>query len=146
MQVAQSSRPLSKRSEIVKLLTKFSLRRGAAVTPEILALYADDLSTFELDDIDEALERFGKATVEQFEAAFPCIGVFLAKVGSVANTRKRAERERVEKLEEQERSRLAEEDFRLNPEKYLAQEREFQKKVDALNGKFGVVESKPKPN
>jgi hypothetical protein len=101
------------------------------VTPETLALYADDLSTFELDDIDEALERFGKAVPEQYEAAFPCIGVFLQKVDSVASRRKREERERKEKLEEQERLRLAEEDRRLNPEKYAAMEKQWKEEMAA---------------
>jgi hypothetical protein len=108
------------------------------VTPEILALYADDLSTFELDDIGEALEKFGKAPIEQFEPPFPCIGVFLKKVESAVNARKRAERERKEKLEEEERVRLREEEYRLDPEKFAREEREHRERVEAFNKKHGI--------
>jgi hypothetical protein len=115
------------------------------VTPEILALYADDLSTFELDDVEEALEVFGKAVPEQYEAPFPCIGVFLKTVESVVNRRKREERKRKEELEDQEKTRLHEEAYRLDPERYAREEREFQEKVMALNTKLGIPNNlKPK--
>jgi hypothetical protein len=88
-----------------------------------------------LNDVEEALEKFGKAVPEQYEAPFPCIGVFLKKVDSVVNRRKREERDRKEKLEEQERLRLAEEDRRLNPEKYAAIDREIDERIAALEKK-----------
>jgi hypothetical protein len=108
----------------------------AAVNAETLALFTEDLSIYEPADVAKALDKFGKSIPEQYEPAFPCIGVFLKKVESVVNQRKREERERKEKLEEQERARLHEEDRRLNPEKYAAAEKEMDERIAALEKKF----------
>jgi hypothetical protein len=145
LQPSTHSPSLLKRKEILMLLTKFSLRRGAPVTPETLALYTEDLSNFELNDIADALEKFGTAVPEQYEAAFPCIGVFIRKVTSVENRRKRAEQEAKERAEEQEKQRRDEEDRRLNPEKYEAAERDFQERLAGLKKRYGVVDTKPTP-
>jgi len=116
----------------------FAERRQAQVSPSTLLIYSKDLAAFELDDIEEALEKFGKSIPEKFDLAFPCIGVFIAKVESVVNRRKREERERKAALEEQERVRLREEEYLLDPERYAREDREFQERTQALNKKLGI--------
>src|ERR1700733_4101451 len=145
IQTRQPSPSLSKKSRISLLLTNFSLRRGAPVTAETLVIYAQDLSIYELDDIAEALDKFGQAVPEQFEPPFPCVGVFLRKVQSVASQRKRAERERLEELERAEKDRLYQEDLKANPEKYAARDREIGEQVAAFKMRHGFVTPQPKP-
>jgi hypothetical protein len=138
---------LERRTEILAELTKFSLRRMAAVNTETLALFTEDLAIYEPADVAEALDKFGKSIPGQYEAAFPCVGVFIQKIESVVNQRKRAERERKEKLDEEEKARLREEEYRLDPERHAREEREFQEKVEALNKKLGIPNNlKPKAN
>jgi hypothetical protein len=76
-QQRELSQSLSKQKEILTLLTKCSLRRGAAVNPETLAIYAQDLSFYELSDIAEALEDLGLQPPQDFKQLWPAIGTIL---------------------------------------------------------------------
>lgn len=108
MQRGQLSPESSKKIEIVKLLTHYSLRRSVAVNPEGLAVYAADLMPFEEQDIREALTRLGQEEPADFKPALHPIGTILAEVRATGRERRIAadkfDREQEVKNREQHRS------------------------------------------
>jgi hypothetical protein len=114
MQQHKPSPSLSKQTEIVKLLTRLSLSRRAAVNPETLAQDAADLSTYELDDIATGIEIVRRRGRSEGEAAYPEIHVIEEAIRGV----KRGSNER--RAIEEENKRIAH--FKANPELYLSKE------------------------
>ena len=90
MQVQGQSPSLSKQSEIVKLLTKCSLRKGAAATAETLIIYAQDLSTYELADVAAVLDEIGKEAPQDFKQLWPAVGTIIAAIEAKVRARKAA--------------------------------------------------------
>lgn len=80
LQRRELSPSLSKQKEILTLLTKCSLRRGAAVNPETLAIYAQDLSSYELEHIAAVLDEIGQEEPEDYKQLWPAIGTFLGAI------------------------------------------------------------------
>ena len=134
MQARKPSPSLSKQSEIVKMLTKFSLRRQAAVNPETLALFAADLEHLELADLESALKELSLRPRRDGETAFPDLATVLEAVRYV-----RAERSSRRALEK-ENERIAH--FHAHPEFYEADE-EIKEKFHALAEKMDMPKTKP---
>ena len=90
MQQGKPSNSLSKQSEIVKMLGKCSMRKGSAVTVEILAIYAQDLSTYELADVAAVLDEIGKEAPQDFKQLWPAVGTIIAAIEAKVRARKAA--------------------------------------------------------
>jgi len=57
---------------------------------EILAIYAQDLSTYELADIAEVLEEIGKEAPQDFKQLWPAVGTIIAAIEAKVKARKAA--------------------------------------------------------
>jgi hypothetical protein len=80
MQQGALSPSLQKQNEILALLTKCSLRRGAATNPETLAIYAQDLSSYDIDDVAAVLDDMGKEAPQDYKQLWPAIGTMLEAI------------------------------------------------------------------
>ena len=80
MQRVEPSQSLSKQKEIIGMLTKLSLRRGSAMNQETLAIYAQDLSSYELSDIAAVLDHMGKQPPEEFKQLWPAVGTIIQAI------------------------------------------------------------------
>lgn len=133
MQPHRPSPSLSKQSEIVKLLTKFSLRRQAAVNPETLALFASDLMHVELADLESALTELSNRPRRDGETAFPDLATVLETVRGVRRIRGE------HKAIDAENERVAH--YKAHPELYMTTE-DWAEISAPLSEKFGF--EKPK--
>lgn len=88
MRLHRPSPSLNKQTEIVKMLTHCSLRRGAPQNAASLFIYAQDLSTFELDVIAAVLEKFGAEVPEEYKPAWPAVGIFSEMIRSYLRSRR----------------------------------------------------------
>lgn len=122
---------LSKQKEILAMLTKCSLRRGAAVNMETLAIYVQDLSSYELGDIAAVLEDIGKESPQDFKQLWPAVGVFLEAL----RARIRANRPSVdEEAAERWKSYLE----AVKAEGTQEPDAEIEKRIAALNARMGL--------
>lgn len=90
MQVRRPSLILNKQKEIVNLLLKCSMRKGSAVTAETFAIYAQDLSTYELGDIEAVLDEIGKEAPQDFKQLWPAVGTIIQAIEIKIRARKAA--------------------------------------------------------
>ena len=94
MQRQALSPSLLKQKEILSLLTKCSLRRGAPQNQESLAIYVQDLSSYSLEVIAPVLDKFGTDTPEEYKPLWPAVGVFLDLIrGHIRANRPSADQE-----------------------------------------------------
>jgi hypothetical protein len=58
------------------------------VNPETLAIYVQDLSSYDLDAVAEALDGIGKEAPQDYKQLWPAIGIFLEAVRGAIRARK----------------------------------------------------------
>jgi hypothetical protein len=120
--------------EISKLLTKFAERRQAQVNPSTLLTFADDLSSYQLSDIDQALMRIASVPRRDGETAFPEVATILEAVRGVIRARKA--------IENDEGVRWAKYVERCKAEGTVEPDAETLEKIEALNEKFSLTKPK----
>ena len=129
MQQRRPSQSLSVKSEILRALTLFSLRRSAAVNPETLALFSSDLSKYSLEDVEGGLAVILSDVRRDGEAAFPELPRFVQAIRKFREDRaSTAEIRRINKEIEH---------YRAHPEEYISDE-ETNEMVSALTAKFDM--------
>ncbi len=142
----QPSKPSpSSKPEIVKLLTKFAERRQAQVNPSTLLTFADDLSSYQLSDIEKALLQLASVPRREGETAFPEVATIFEAVRGVIRERRAVERVEAERMR-QESYRAAAlremEEDKANPEEWQAQLTAAAEKLD-LERKPKVIDTAP---
>ena len=60
------------------------------MTAEIFAIYAQDLSTYELSDIAAVLDEIGKEAPQDFKQLWPAVGTIIAAIEVKVKARKAA--------------------------------------------------------
>lgn len=134
MQQQQLTPSLQKQTEILELLTKCSIRRGAPQNPAALAIYSQDLSSYGITEIREALEAIGAEAPEDFKAVWPAVGVFHSAIRARIRAKRKPEPTGTERWD------AYADEFWKNPPAPL--DSELQAKIDALNEKFGLKKEK----
>ena len=114
MQQRKPTPSLSGKSEILRALTMFSLRRQAAVNPETLALFSSDLSKYSLEDVEGGLAVLLGDVRRDGEAAFPELPRFVQAIRKFRE--ERASTAEIRRINE----RM--DHYRKNPEEYMSSE------------------------
>lgn len=134
MQQEELSPFLRKQNEILALLTRCSIRRGAPQNSASLAIYVQDLSSYNLDVISPVLEKFGGEVPEDYNPLWPAVGVLTEMMRGYIRARRSPE------PTSGERWASHVDEYWKNPPAPL--DAELQAKVDAMNEKFSL--KKPK--
>jgi hypothetical protein len=79
---------LSKKSKIVILLTALGIRRQAKLDVEDYLLYASDLESYEMADLENAVGELAKKPRAEGQTAFPDIATILEAVRGAIRARK----------------------------------------------------------
>lgn len=117
---------------MVDLLTKCSLRRGAATNGPQLAVYSADLVHYDLDVVAEALDTLGRTERMEGEAALPDCPNLVRRVRDVIRGR-RIEKDKFDREQERINTRKH---FEAHPEDYTTPS-EFKEMIAPLVAKFG---------
>lgn len=81
---------------------------------ETLAIYAQDLSNYELEDVAAVLDDIGTEKIEDFKQLWPAVGVFLDAIrGRIRANRPSLEREAIDRLNAEAKHR------KEHPEEYV---------------------------
>lgn len=97
---------------------------------ETLAIYAQDLSSYENDDIAAVLDAMGKEAPQDYKQLWPAIGTMLEAIrGRIRARKPSADREAIEKAN----ARIAH--FKEHPEEYVS----MKEILDALADKRGMA-------
>lgn len=77
------------------MLRRLALRRQAALSDEVLEIYTNDLSRFNLDDIKDACEAIGGEKRTAGEKALPEIGVLIEECNRLGRLRRDPDTDKV---------------------------------------------------
>jgi hypothetical protein len=85
---SKDSQSLHNEDEILKLLTKFSYRRGAALNLPMLLTYVDDLSSYSADNVGYALDAIASVPRGEHEPVIPDTATILEAVRGAIRSRR----------------------------------------------------------
>lgn len=96
--LALTTEDASHRDAIMVLLAKLGVRRQARLDPLDYSIFAEDLAKYDLADVEAGLERLKHR--EEYEPAFPDLGLMETNIDAVIRLRKAEARRAVEAARE----------------------------------------------
>lgn len=124
--IASTQQPqLSKISRIVQLLTVLGIRRQAKLDKEDYQVFASDLESCDLGDIETALNLIASKPRAEGETAFPDVATIMEAIRSAARVRRAPAKTQAEIYRE-----------KVISEGVVPIDPELQAKIDALNKRF----------
>jgi hypothetical protein len=123
---------LSKHSRIVRLLSVFGIRRQAKLDTEDYLVFATDLESYELTDIETALNLLSSKPRAEGQTAFPESIVIQEAVRGVIRSRRPS-------VEQEAADRWLDYIAKAKAEGVTEPDQEMLARIEALNGKYDLT-------